>query len=89
MDEGQGGQISSWKSGFVGLCQMDERRTAECRVVECLGTRGAILTVVSRHSSNRRKPCCHFVIVSSTLCLRADSSLVWILRGQHRTTDKE
>ena len=30
--------MSRWKSGFVGVCQVDERRTAECRLDECLVT---------------------------------------------------
>ena len=30
--------MSRWISGFVDVCREDERRTAECRVDECLGT---------------------------------------------------
>ena len=38
MDECQGGHMSRWTSGFVDVCQVYERRNAECRVDECLGT---------------------------------------------------
>ena len=43
MDECQGGHMSRRTSGFVDLCHVDERRTAECRVDECLGTLGTEL----------------------------------------------
>ena len=37
MDECQGGHMSWWKSGFVDVIRVDELRTAECRVDECIG----------------------------------------------------
>ena len=38
MDECIGVHMSRWTNGFVDVCRVDERRTAECRVDECLGT---------------------------------------------------
>ena len=30
--------MSRWMSGFMDVCRVNERRTAECRVDECLGS---------------------------------------------------
>ena len=34
----RGGNMSLWETGLVAVCPVDERRDAECRVADCLGT---------------------------------------------------
>ena len=50
VNEFQGGHMSRWKNGFVNICQVDELRTAECRVDECFGTYKACCEV-SEHKT--------------------------------------